>query len=150
MEKSRLGSVAILICAASLLVVSSAKADMSDFPDLSGQKATVRNYQAVLDGKDVILKVHEYAFVDWNKVERHYISILYNEKDQPWLAYYAKDIGERLPGIQKNAVIKETRYYLFENIDGKWTLVTEFSLDKDDYQKFVKLVKDKYKIELGK
>lgn len=150
MKKSRLVSVATLVFAVSLLTVSSAKADMSDFLDLSGQKATVRDYQVVLDERSITLKVHEYAFIDWDKVEWHYVNILYNEKDQPWLAFYAKNIGEPLPGTRKDAVTKETHYSLFENINGTWTLVMAFLLDEDNYQKLVKLMKEKYKLEAVK
>ncbi|MBI3274309.1 MAG: hypothetical protein HYZ69_04150 [Candidatus Colwellbacteria bacterium] len=145
--------ISALVTSFIFLVAACAQAqtDPPVLPDVSGQEVETGNLKGALNGKSVDLKVDEYSYIDWSKLERNFVQFIYNEQGKQWLAFYSKEVGEKLPngGVRT----KEVHDYLFEHINNGWVLVKEFAAnqDPDSTRKDLnELLKNKYKLEYGR
>lgn len=113
-------------------------------PDLTGKKATVYPFNAILNGKNVNLELHEYEYSDPNvPLEANYVDVISTEAGQPWLAYYTVVAWDKLS--DGNLVVKGIGRYFFEYVKNKWVLIKDFSASKKPNQDLNDLLKDKYK-----
>lgn len=142
--------VAILVAFFIFFVAMGAQAQMEVpvLPDLTGQQPNVGTLQGALNGKDVNLKMEVYSFIDWDKLERHFVQILYDEDGKQWLAYYRKEVGEKL--LDGDVITKGNRFYFFENLNGIWVLVKEFEANQsleEVNKELDDLIRNRYKLE---
>lgn len=150
MKHSRLFSALVLSCILFTAIYAQAQVEKPALPDLTGQEAETNNITVTLNGRSVSLKLVGYFYVDWSKLERNYVQILYGEDGKEWTAYYRKEVGERLP--DGDVRTKESRFYFFENLGGQWVLVKEFdaNLDLTSVNKELEeLVRSRYKLEFS-
>jgi hypothetical protein len=116
-----------------------------ELPDYASfESIGVIKQACVLKGKDISLGVEYYSHTDLVNLRRQTVNILYDEKNNKWLALYLFEIGEKQPDGTIES--KESSFYLFENVNGKWMLVGDFS--KSTEQKFFDFLKQKYYLEL--
>lgn len=145
MKHNWIPSILVGIFALIMPVYSYAQPNTPTFPDLTGYDKTTSEIPMVLDGKDVNFQMDQYYYLDLDNLKRHFVSLLNNESGKPWLALYTEEDGERLP--DGSVVTKESRLYLFENVNGKWVLVKDFSESQNFSNEFDELLKNKYKLE---
>ena len=110
------------------------------------EKTASGNINAIVDGKTSILLAETYEKTDLALLWRYFLSVLYNEQDKPWLAFLTEETGEERP--DGSVVTKESYYYLFENTNGQWKFVKNFSKRQNVDQEFVDLLKVRYKLEI--
>src|SRR3989344_8110939 len=81
-------------------------------PDYASFESTGATKQScILKGKDVSLGVEYYLHTDLVNLRRQAVNILYDEKNNQWLALYLYEIGEKQP--DGTIETKESNFYLF-------------------------------------
>ncbi|MDP3792596.1 MAG: hypothetical protein Q8Q89_02600 [bacterium] len=110
------------------------------------EKTASGNINAIVDGKTSILLAETYEKTDLALLRRYLLNVLYNEQDKPWLAFLTEETGEERP--DGSVVTKESYYYLFENTNGQWKFVKNFSKSQNVDQEFADLLKARYKLEV--
>src|SRR3989344_847180 len=111
--------------------------DLTQLNQLSSQKVP-----STLNGKDIELENRFYQKTDMANLKIDSADVLYKD-GLPWLALYVQEIGEKHP--DGTVTTKEAHVYLFENKNGKWNFVKDFSTStQKDVTAFAKST---YKLE---
>ena len=136
-----------LVFALSIMVPALALGQTVQLPDYSKMdKVDSLKVQAVLDGKDTQLLVENFSQTDMTVLQKHFISMMYNEQGVAWLALYTFAQGEA--DGQGQIFTKETHRYLFENKKGTWVLVRDLSQSQNVGQELGELLLENYKLKL--
>lgn len=70
--------------------------------------------------------LHEgYQKTDLIVLRRYASNVLYNDQKKPWLVFFTEETGEKI--LDGSVTTKEIYYYLFENTNGQWKFVKDFS-----------------------
>jgi len=102
-------------------------------------------YSATLNGEKVNLTGNPYQFTDMVNLKRHTISVINNEANKPWLAFYTEEVEEKRPDGQ--VLVKETHNYIFEYVNGKWVFVKDLSSSRNLQDEVVSFLMERYKLE---
>ena len=139
-------TVISLIFAFAVLVPALAFSQTVQLPDYTKwtRPSEVEKWPVVLNGKDTDLAAETWQQTDTIALRRHIIRVVYDEQKNPWLAFYVYEIGQKQG---ENVTTKETHYYLFENIKGKWELVRDFSGSNDVAKDANEFLRQNYKLE---
>lgn len=82
------------------------------------------SFSAVHNGQPINIKAELYNNTDLVNLKRYALVLIYNEKNDLWLALLTEEIGERQ--LDGSIDTKEIKYYLFENQNSKWVFSRSF------------------------
>lgn len=129
-----------------LLAVSSGISGASAvLPDFAGWGSEKGSHSATHDNKVTIITFTVYTNIDWAVLERQMVRVFNDENINPWLAFYSKEVGEKLPDGGINT--EKEDWSVFEKINGKWVFVKNFPPGTSNLSKsFADFIADRYKL----
>lgn len=115
-------------------------------PDYSNwDQAGSGMYPAVHAGQQVTLRVDLYTNTDLVNLKRHSLVIVFNEKNNQWLALLTEETGEEHP--DGSVTTKESQNYLFENKNNKFVFVKSFQDGPNLDEETAACLKSQYGLE---
>ena len=127
----------IVVFVALTSVVCSAQSVSSTLPDYTKWlKIDFGPYPALVDGKQADLLLEVYQMTDMVNLRRSTVTVLYRSGGSPWLARDHEETGEETPDGRVKT--KDATLYLFENKEGKWVFVKDFSQNQMELPEFLK------------
>lgn len=100
------------------------------------------SFLAVHDDKPINLKAELYNNTDLVNLKRYALVLIYNEKNDLWLALLTEEIGKRQPNGSINT--EEIKYHLFENQNNEWIFSKSFQDGPNVDQETVDFLKSRY------
>ena|SRR3989344_2052266 len=124
-------------------LIFSSCADKVTLPDYSKWRSESVIARSLHNGKEVdLLEIDHFDIVinrDLARIKR-YVSIIHNEEQKPWLLFY----------MVVNESDKIDRFYIFENKNGPWSLVKDFTNTENIEKEVLDFVKAQYNLEPSK
>lgn len=133
------------ILAVAFLILIAVCAQAQTLPDYSKWDKESGPIFPNLNGKITTLTTTYYSHTDLENLKRYSVSVLNDEKDNPWLAYYTEETGEKHPDGRVST--KSARQFLFKYLNNKWTLVRDFSKSIDVDKDLANFLREEYKLE---